>query len=221
AKLPVLRLARSSSPLRAGEFVVAVGSPFKLQNSVTTGVVSSVQRGGHELGLPHSDVDYVQTDATINYGNSGGPLVNLDGEVIGINTLKVTAGISFAIPADRIRRFLKETHQRQLHDHNEPSKFYIGIRMSTLTPHLVNELSRYTKFLGTLSGVYINAVIPDTPASAAGLQAGDIIVAINGEVVSDTTAVQQAVHRAGAGGGGVGGGGGGGGAALVVPARVG
>ncbi|XP_031720550.1 serine protease HTRA3-like isoform X2 [Anarrhichthys ocellatus] len=99
-KLPVLSLGRSAD-LRPGEFVVAIGSPFALQNTVTTGIVSTAQRDGKELGIKDSDIDYIQTDAIIN-----------DGEVIGINTLKVTAGISFAIPSDRIRRFLTESQTK-------------------------------------------------------------------------------------------------------------
>uniref|UniRef100_I3NHI5 Serine protease HTRA1 n=1 Tax=Ictidomys tridecemlineatus TaxID=43179 RepID=I3NHI5_ICTTR len=93
-KLPVLLLGRSSE-LRPGEFVVAIGSPFSLQNTVTTGIVSTTQRGGKELGLRNSDMDYIQTDAIINYGNSGGPLVNLKAitkkKYIGIRMMSLTS----------------------------------------------------------------------------------------------------------------------------------
>ncbi|XP_035389062.1 serine protease HTRA1A-like [Electrophorus electricus] len=194
SKLPVLLLGRSAD-LRPGEFVVAIGSPFSLQNTVTTGIVSTTQRGGRELGLRNSDMDYVQTDAIINYGNSGGPLVNLDGEVIGINTLKVTAGISFAIPSDKIRQFLTESYDRQ-RGRGASKKKYIGIRMMTLSPELAKELKRkQTDFPDVTSGVYVIEVISRTPAAVGGLKEHDVIISINGQPISAATDVSAAIKR--------------------------
>ncbi|XP_010956357.3 serine protease HTRA4 [Camelus bactrianus] len=191
--LPVLLLGRSSD-LRAGEFVVALGSPFSLQNTVTVGIVSTTQRGGKELGLRDSDMDYIQTDAIINHGNSGGPLVNLDGEVIGINTLKVTAGISFAIPSDRIRQFLEEFHERQLKGKALSQKKYLGLRMLPLTMNLLQDMKRHDPdFPDVSSGVFVYEVIQGTAAESSGLRDHDVIVSINGQPVTTTTDVIEAV----------------------------
>nr|XP_046190044.1 serine protease HTRA3-like [Oncorhynchus gorbuscha] len=214
-KLPVLSLGRSSD-LRPGEFVVAIGSPFALQNTVTTGIVSTAQRDGKELGIRDSDIDYIQTDAIINYGNSGGPLVNLDGEVIGINTLKVTAGISFAIPSDRIRRFLTESqhnkhsagNHRMLSGHYripEPQsdavttgvkkKRLIGIKMLTVTDGLVEEMKRQNPDFpdDVTSGVLVHRVIPESPADRGGIEAGDVILKLNGRPLRTTDELQGAL----------------------------
>ncbi|XP_038677726.1 serine protease HTRA1B [Scyliorhinus canicula] len=194
-KLPVLLLGRSTD-LRPGEFVVAIGSPFSLQNTVTTGIVSTTQRGGKELGLRNSDIDYIQTDAIINYGNSGGPLVNLDGEVVGINTLKVTAGISFAIPSDKIRQFLVESHDRQAKGETPIKKRYLGVRMITLTPALAKELKvKHKDFPDVNAGAYIIEVLPRTPASNGGLKDHDVIISINNELVTSSSDVSDAIKK--------------------------
>lgn len=194
-KLPVLLLGRSAD-LRPGEFVVAIGSPFSLQNTVTTGIVSTAQRGGKELGLKNSDMDYIQTDAIINYGNSGGPLVNLDGDVIGINTLKVTAGISFAIPSDKIREFLAQSHDRQAKGKTASKKKYIGVRMISLTPEIAEELKeRHEDFPDVTSGAYILEVLKKTPAAAGGLKENDVIITINGRTVTTANDVSDAIKR--------------------------
>ncbi|KAM9379905.1 serine protease HTRA1 [Phaethornis superciliosus] len=194
-KLPVLLLGQSAD-LRPGEFVVAIGSPFSLQNTVTTGIVSTTQRGGKELGLRNSDMDYIQTDAIINYGNSGGPLVNLDGEVIGINTLKVTAGISFAIPSDKIKKFLTESHDRQAKGRAITKKKYIGIRMMSLTSSKARELKdRHKDFPDVVSGAYVIEVIPETPAEVGGLKDNDVIISINGQSISSASDVSDIIKK--------------------------
>ncbi|ELW62783.1 putative serine protease HTRA3 [Tupaia chinensis] len=190
-KLPVLLLGQSAD-LRPGEFVVAIGSPFALQNTVTTGIVSSAQREGKQLGLPDSDMDYIQTDAIINYGNSGGPLVNLDGEVIGINTLKVAAGISFAIPSDRIAQFLTEFQDKHVKGTLVLAREFAE-HLGGLSS-LMEELKASNPDLPAVSsGIYVQEVVPNSPSQRGGIQDGDIIVKVNGRRLVDSSELQEAV----------------------------
>ncbi|KAM7021483.1 serine protease HTRA2, mitochondrial [Passerculus sandwichensis] len=194
--LPTLPLGRSAE-VRQGEFVVAMGSPFALQNTITSGIVSSAQRGSRELGLAASDMEYIQTDAAIDFGNSGGPLVNLDGEVIGVNTMKVTSGISFAIPSDRLRKFLQKEEQRKSSwfGNAESKRRYIGVMMLTLTPSILAELKlRDPTFPDISYGVLIHKVIIGSPAHQAGLKAGDVVLEINGTVSRRAEDVYEAVR---------------------------
>ncbi|XP_039189876.1 LOW QUALITY PROTEIN: serine protease HTRA2, mitochondrial [Crotalus tigris] len=194
--LPTLRLGRSSE-VRQGEFVVAMGSPFALQNTITSGIVSSAQRGGRELGLASSDMEYIQTDAAIDFGNSGGPLVNLDGEVIGVNTMKVTPGISFAIPSDRLRVFLEQEqkHKESWFGGSEGKRRYIGVMMLTLTPSILSELKgRNPSFPDVSYGVLIHKVIVGSPAHQSGLKAGDVITEINGRASRRAEDIYEAVR---------------------------
>ncbi|XP_013869376.1 serine protease HTRA2, mitochondrial [Austrofundulus limnaeus] len=194
--LPTLKLAESSD-VRQGEFVVAMGSPFALRNTITSGIVSSAQRGSKELGLANSNMEYIQTDATINFGNSGGPLINLDGEVIGINTMKVTAGISFAIPSDRVKQFLDQASKRKTSWFSESGTKprYIGVMMLTLTPSIIDELKmRDPSFPNVTHGVLIHRVISGSPASRAGVLPGDVVVEINGVKVKTSEEIYKAIR---------------------------
>lgn len=165
--LPVAHIG-SSSKLHPGDLVVALGSPLNLSNSVTCGIVSAVARHASEIGMVQQRAEYIQTDAAINVGNSGGPLVDLDGYVIGINTMKAERadGISFAIPIDTAWQVV-----RHLLKHGRVPRPYVGIKMVVV---------RDTK--GILGGepnqdhVVVAQVMPGSPAERAGLQAGDVIL---------------------------------------------
>ncbi|CAL8295866.1 unnamed protein product [Arctogadus glacialis] len=194
--LPTLAFGRSSD-VRQGEFVVAMGSPFALRNTITSGIVSSAQRGSKELGLSNSNMDYIQTDAAIDFGNSGGPLINLDGEVIGINTMKVTPGISFAIPSDHVKLFLDKSaeQKRSKFGQSDSRRKYIGVMMLTLIPSIIAELKlRDSLFPEVTHGILIHRVIMGSPANKAGMQPGDVVVEIDGTKVNTSEEIYQAVR---------------------------
>lgn len=174
-----------SKELRLGEWVVALGSPFNLQNSVTVGVVSSTARKGKELGMDSHSASFIQTDCSINSGNSGGPLVNLDGEVVGINTMKsgLGEGIAFSIPMDFAHPLLVE-----LKLNKRVVRPYVGCRVVTVTADLVRH-SRLAQAVprDQLDGVLVVQVQPQSPCDRAGVRPGDVIVRVNAQPIKDAT----------------------------------
>jgi serine protease Do/serine protease DegQ len=175
-----------SSKLRVGDFAVAIGNPFGLSQTVTSGIISALSRSG--LGIEGYE-DFIQTDASINPGNSGGALVNLNGELIGINTAILASGgagnvgIGFAIPINMVRELTN-----QLIEYGEVRRGMLGVIMQNLTP----ELSRAFG-LDMHQGVVISQVIEDSAASKAGLKAGDIVSTINGTPVKSASSMRNMV----------------------------
>lgn len=176
-KMPAVAELGNSDVLKPGETVIAIGSPLgDFKNTVTLGVVSATGRS-IDTGNGYQMEGLIQTDAAINHGNSGGPLVNLLGQVIGINTLiirsaglsgDIAEGLGFAIPSNTARAVAE-----QLIEHGYVSRPYLGIRWQWITPDIANAYGLPVQW-----GVYISQVIPGSPAEAAGLQRGDIITQI-------------------------------------------
>jgi S1-C subfamily serine protease len=182
-KLPYLTLG-DSEKIRAGEHCIAVGSPLALSNTVTAGIVSNTGRTSSELGLFGRNINYIQTDCMITSGNSGGPLVNLDGEVIGINSMKAMTGISFSLPINYAKLFLADIEKKKLRKPttNQRQRRYLGVKMFSLSPQIIEEMRyRMPAMLTVNKGVYIASVMPNSTAQRAGLQSGDIIIQVNGD----------------------------------------
>lgn len=202
-KLPYLTLG-DSDRIRAGEHCIAVGSPLSLSNTVTAGIVSNIGRTSSELGLFGRDINYIQTDCMITSGNSGGPLVNLDGQVIGVNSMKAMTGISFSLPINYAKLFLADIEKKKTAvSLSKPSKFthrrqtrYLGIKMFSLTPEIVEEMRyRIPMVLSITKGVYIAGVMPNSNADRAGLQSGDIIIQVNGQDIETSADLIQHVQE--------------------------
>jgi serine protease Do len=167
--LPYLPLG-SSEDLMIGETVIAIGNPFGLSHTVTTGVVSALNRSLNTDGRTY--YDFIQTDASINPGNSGGPLLNIKGELIGINSAIYgkAQGIGFAIPISRAKRIVQE-----LISHGAVEAPWVGLIVQTLTPELASHFSLKEK-----QGVLVRGVEPGSPAAKAGVQRGDLLLGLNG-----------------------------------------
>jgi Do/DeqQ family serine protease len=186
-KLPAISLG-DSSKLEVGDFVVAIGNPFGLQHTVTSGIVSALGRSG--IGDPNNSYeDFIQTDASINPGNSGGALVNLRGELVGINSAILSRsggniGIGFAIPVNMVKNVMD-----QLVKYGEVKRGLLGVNIYTLTPDLVQAVGAPADTQGAL----VSQVVDGSAADKAGIKINDIITSINGEAVKGAPELRRSI----------------------------
>ena len=183
---PVAPLGNSDN-LQVGEWVIAVGNPFGLDQTVTLGIISSLNRNAAKLGITDKRLELIQTDAAINPGNSGGPLLDADGAVVGINTLVRSgpgAGLGFAIPINRARSIAQ-----QLVSTGTVSHAMVGVAL---------EPERDASG-AMVAGARVRSVMPGGPAARAGVQAGDVITAVGDQPVRDPAQLTQLVERNGVG----------------------
>jgi S1-C subfamily serine protease len=195
-ELPVAPLG-DSSQLQVGDWAIAVGNPVGLDNTVTLGIISTLGRSAAKAGIPDKRVEFIQTDAAINPGNSGGPLLNAQGDVIGINTaIRADAmGIGFAIPINQAR-----TIETLLAEGQKVPHPYIGIQMVNLTPDLARQNNRDPNsafLIAEVEGILVVRVIPNSPAERAGLRRGDVIVSVNGQPMKEGAVLQTLVEQVG------------------------
>jgi S1-C subfamily serine protease len=191
--LPRVTIGESNN-LLPGQWAIAIGNPLGLDNTVTVGIISALGRSSFEVGVPDKRVKFIQTDAAINPGNSGGPLLNAQGEVIGINTaIRADAqGLGFAIPIQTAQRVADQLFNQGKIEHP-----YLGIQMVTLTPDLKQDLitQKNVPFkIEADQGVLIIQISEKSPAAQAGLKPGDIILKVGGTKVATATDVQEQVE---------------------------
>lgn len=178
--VPALQLG-DSDQLRVGEWVMAVGNPFGLSQSMSVGIISGKHREDMNPSGHQGVYDFLQTDASINPGNSGGPLVDMNGRVVGMNTAISAqgSGIGFAIPSSMLARIFPS-----LKDKGELSRSWIGVHVQNLTPELAKSYG-----LASTSGALVSDVVPGSPAAKAGVQAGDVLTRFDGKAVDSSSAL--------------------------------
>jgi Do/DeqQ family serine protease len=191
--LPVAPLG-SSSNVQVGDWAIAVGNPLGFDNTVTLGIVSTLKRSSAQVGINDKRLDFIQTDAAINPGNSGGPLLNGQGEVIGINTaIRPDAmGIGFAIPIDKAKAIAA-----QLQRDGKVAHPYLGVQMLTLTPELAKQNNTDPNSpiqIPEINGVFVMRVVPNSPAASAGIRRGDVILQIDGKPITSAEQLQNLVE---------------------------
>ncbi|QYX33431.1 HhoA/HhoB/HtrA family serine endopeptidase [Sphaerospermopsis torques-reginae] len=191
--LPIAPLGSSSS-VQVGDWAIAVGNPLGFDNTVTLGIVSTLKRSSAQVGISDKRLDFIQTDAAINPGNSGGPLLNAEGEVIGINTaIRADAmGIGFAIPIDKAKAIAA-----QLQKNGKVAHPYLGVQMVTLTPRLARQNNSDPNSaiqIPEVNGVLVIRVVPNSPAAAAGIRRGDVILQIDIQPITTADQLQRVVE---------------------------
>lgn len=190
--LPAVKIGNSDN-VQVGEWAIAIGNPLGLDNTVTTGIISAKGRHSAEIGVGDKRVDFIQTDAAINPGNSGGPLLNANGEAIGMNTaiIQNAQGLGFAIPINKAQSIAEQIIAKGKVDHP-----FLGIQMVEVTPELKQQLRQNTGvMLKAEQGVAIMRVVPNSPADAAGVKPGDVIQSVQGQAVQSPSQVQDLVEK--------------------------
>jgi S1-C subfamily serine protease len=189
-----------SDKVRQGQWAIAIGNPLGLQETVTVGVISGIERSSIDIGIPDKRVGFIQTDAAINPGNSGGPLLNAKGDVIGVNTAIIggAQGLGFAIPINTAQQVAQQLIATGRMEHP-----YIGIQMVSLNPLVKQQINNAPNSrirVEEEQGILVVQVGRGSPAAKAGLRPGDVIQSIDDEFVTKANRVQQILDNAGVGG---------------------